>query len=171
MNHKYIKKSIRLFILIFIGTLLIGICFTYVSEKINERNIIKNKNNNIKQFGVHFDKTKKPTINNNLGSISIDNKDDKIAYASITGLKNKGDKAIAKYVVVNDESKENNNSNIGINLTNSNGEYFKATSKIDNIELKTKGRTTIDIIVELIKDSNEPVSTIIQATLSPIEIK
>ena len=88
-----------------------------------------NQNN----FMVHFIEAKSITGTTGVGGTSIIEEDDTKASFNVTGLTKLGDYAEAKYVVKNDSN--GIGTEVTLELTNSNSEYFKVTETIDDNRL------------------------------------
>ena len=168
MKTQHTKRFLKIFIFVFIGTLLLGIGYAVITEQILTISGTGNATETPEDLNVHFDRNTPPTITNNTGSVSIDDKDARAAYISVTGLEEKGDISKATYTIINDSRKTG--TNISLNLTNSNTEYFKVTAKIQKSGLLPKETTTLVLTIELIKHPKGIKSTILQTTLSAIAV-
>ena len=168
MKTQHTKKFLKIFIFVFIGTLLLGIGYALITEQILTIDGSGTATEIPEDLNVHFDRTTPPTITKDTGSVSIDDKDARIAYVSVTGLAEKGDKSKATYTIINDSRKTG--TNISLNLTNSNTEFFKVTAEIHKSGLIPKETTTVDLTIELIKNPKGIKSTILQTTLSAIAV-
>ena len=82
---------------------------------------------------VHFIEAKSITGTTGVGGTSIIEEDDTKASFNVTGLTKLGDYAEAKYVVKNDSN--GIGTEVTLELTNSNSEYFKVTETIDDNRL------------------------------------
>ena len=150
MPNQHLKKTLKIFVSIFVITIVVGLISTILFEKEE----IKINNNKI----VHFDKREQPIITKETGTLSIDKDNSNIAYISIFGLKKIQEKSISEFTIVNDSK---TNKSIDLNVKNSNKENYKVESRIDNNKLKPGEKTKVIINTELIKEDKEP-TTIIQ---------
>ena len=79
MKTQHTKKFLKIFIFVFIGTLLLGIGYALITEQILTIDGSGTATEIPEDLNVHFDRTTPPTITKDTGSVSIDDKDARIA--------------------------------------------------------------------------------------------
>ena len=165
MKNKFSKKQLQVFIFICIAIISLGIGYAAISSIILTINGTGTVSVNSNNFNVHFDETVNPTITQDMGSATIDAQDNKVAHISVTGLSKVGDSALAEYTVIN----ESNGIGVefGLELTNTNTEYFRVTESIVKKQLQAGQSTKVRVLVELTKTPLEnTVTTNITGTIT-----
>ena len=164
------RKQIKVFLIALISILTISIGYASISAI----NMLINGNGtasvNQNNFKVHFTEAKEITGTTGVDGTSIIESDDTVASFNVTGLSKTGDYAEAKYTVKNDSA--GIGASIGLQVTNSNSEYFIITETIDDNKLQVGEETLATVKVEMIKTpTTDSVTTNITATLtaSPLE--
>ena len=96
--------------------------------------------------------------------------EDTSATISVSGLTSAGDKVTATYEISNDST--DLSSDLNVNVTNSNANYFSISSKLADKSIKAGESTTVLVTVELLKTPiEENVSTQIGVTLNAIPVQ
>ena len=165
MKNKFSKKQLQVFIFICIAIISLGIGYAAISSIILTINGTGTVSVNSNNFNVHFDETVNPTITQDMGSATIDAQDNKVAHITVTGLSKVGDSALAEYTVIN----ESNGIGVefGLELTNTNTEYFRVTESIVKKQLQAGQSTKVRVLVELTKTPLEnTVTTNITGTIT-----
>ena len=164
------RKQIKVFLIALISILTISIGYASISAI----NMLINGNGtasvNQNNFKVHFTEAKEITGTTGVDGTSIIESDDTVASFNVMGLSKTGDYAEAKYTVKNDSA--GIGASIGLQVTNSNSEYFIITETIDDNKLQAGEETLATVKVEMIKTpTTDSVTTNITATLtaSPLE--
>lgn len=117
----------------------------------------ENKENG--KFYVHYvTNNNSPAITGGTGTASVS--DDKMSAFFYINSMSDNNTVYISYDVQNDSEKYD--ADLDIDLTNSNPEYFKVTSQIDNKILKENNKTKVTFKVELIKQpiASEETTTI-----------
>ena len=142
-----------------------------INDNSNTNNGNKSKSNNNKdssevpenkengKFYVHYvTNNNSPAITGGTGTASVS--DDKMSAFFYINSMSDNNTVYISYDVQNDSEKYD--ADLDINLTNSNPEYFKVTSQIDNKILKENNKTKVTFKVELIKQpiASEETTTI-----------
>ena len=139
---------IFLFVLIGVLTLSIGYASISAINLIINGNATASVNDN--NFKVHFTEAKQISGTTGVdGTSAINVEDDTMASFNVTGLTKEGDYAEAKYTVSNDSV--GIGTEISLNVTTTNTEYFKVTETIDDNKLQAGEETTATIKVEMLK--------------------
>ena len=165
MKNKFSKKQLQVLIFICIAIISLGIGYAAISSIILTINGTGTVSVNSNNFNVHFDETVNPTITQDMGSATIDAQDNKVAHITVTGLSKVGDSALAEYTVIN----ESNGIGVefGLELTNTNTEYFRVTESIVKKQLQAGQSTKVRVLVELTKTPLEnTVTTNITGTIT-----
>ena len=164
------RKQIKVFLIALISILTISIGYASISAI----NMLINGNGtasvNQNNFKVHFTEAKEITGTTGVDGTSIIESDDTVASFNVTGLSKTGDYAEAKYTVKNDSA--GIGASIGLQVTNSNSEYFIITETIDDNKLQAGEETLATVKVEMIKTPiTDSVTTNITAQLiaTPLE--
>ena len=170
MQNSQNKKTLQIVLLVLVALLTISIGYASITAI----NLIINGNAtasvNQNNFIVHFIEAKNITGITGVGGISVIESDDTKASFNVTGLSKVGDYAEAKYVVKNDSN--GIGTEITLELTNSNSEYFKVTETIDDDKLQAGEETYATVKVEMIKtpiDSDVSTSVTAKLVANPLE--
>lgn len=171
MSNLKNKKRLQIILFLLIIVVVLGVGYASISAI----NLIVNSNaiatTNQENFSVKFldEDGARPSIEgsptNNINVIS-----DTVAAFNITTLSRKGESVTATLKVKN--TSNGIGTLIGLNLVNSNTEYFKVTEKILDNKLQAGETTTVTVKVEMLKTPiTDSVSTTITATLTanPLE--
>ena len=171
MHNSQNKKTLQIVLIVLIAVLTLGIGYA----SINTINLIINggatANPNDNNFKVKFlyEKDVTPMIEGSpTNTVQVDS--DTTASFNVSTLNGAGQSVTATYRVKNESS--GIGASIGLQLTNSNPDYFKVTQKILDNKLQAGEETTVTVKVEMLKTPVESaVSTNITATLiaTPIE--
>lgn len=123
---------------------------------------------NQSNFKVRFVRDVEPTVSDPVYA-TAGVTDDLNAVLNVNGLNAKGQTIEAIYEVENIST--DLSSDLTISVTNSNTEYFKVTSQLAATSLKAGEKTTVTIIVELIKTPLQSVSSTIgvQTIAAPVQ--
>ena len=168
MQNSQNKKTLQIVLLVLVALLTISIGYASITAI----NLIINGNAtasvNQNNFVVHF--VAADNITGSTGVSGTATYEETTAEFDVTGLTKVGDYAIAKYTVRNDS--EAIGTEITLNLTNSNSEYFKVTETIDDNKLQAGEETYAIVRIEMIKTPiNDDVTTSVTAKLiaTPLE--
>ena len=162
MNTRNVRQlKVLIFTLIAIVTLGIGYAgITAINLVINGDATASVNDQNFKRFLSEENVT--PTITGEGNTVSV--KDDTTAEFSVSTLTGLGDSEVATFRVKN-ESK-GIGTDISLNVTSSNSEYFKVTEYVADTQLQAGDETTVTVTVEMIKTPiNDAVSTSITTKL------
>lgn len=166
MHNSHNKKILQMFLFVLIAFIALGIGYAFISSI----NLIISGNATASSDQLNF-KVKflnidgvTPTIESpTINTVSVDS--DTTASFNIASLDGKGQSVIATYRVKNESA--GIGVDIGLNLTNTNTEYFKVTEHILDDKLQVGEETTVTITVEMLKTPIESaVSTTVTATLT-----
>ena len=171
MQNSQNKKTLQIVLIVLVAVLTLGIGYASLSaiNLIIDGNATANPSDT--NFKVKFlnETGVTPVIEGTPNNtVSVDS--DTTASFTVTTLNGAGQSVTATYRVKNESP--GIGASIGLQLTNSNPDYFKVTQKILDNKLQAGEETTVTVKVEMLKTPVESaVSTSITATLvaTPIE--
>ena len=167
-----IKRKVHILLFVLFAMITLGIGYAAISNILltinSTRTVVKPNQSN---FKVEFldEEGARPSIEGSpTNNVSITS--ETVASFDITTLSKTDDSVTATLKVKN--SSNGMGALIGLNLTNSNPEFFKVTETILDNSLQAGEKTTVTVKVEMIKTPiNDSISTSITASLiaTPIE--
>ena len=171
MQNSQNKKTLQIVLIVLVAVLTLGIGYASISaiNLIIDGNATANPNdNNFKVKFLNEDGVTPMIEGAPTNTVQVDS--DTTASFNVATLNGAGQSVTATYRVKNESS--GIGASIGLQLTNSNPDYFKVTQKILDNKLQAGEETTVTVKVEMLKTPVESaVSTSITATLiaTPIE--
>ena len=171
MHNSQNKKTLQIVLVVLVAVLTLGIGYASISaiNLIIDGNATANPNdNNFKVKFLNEDGVTPMIEGSPTNTVQVDT--DTIASFNVSTLNGAGQSVTATYRVKNESP--GIGASIGLQLTNSNPDYFKVTQKILDNKLQAGEETTVTVKVEMLKTPVESaVSTTITATLiaTPLE--
>jgi len=171
MHNSQNKKTLQIVLIVLIAVLTLGIGYASLSaiNLIIDGNATANPNDNNFKVKFLYEKDVTPMIEGSpTNTVQVDS--DTIASFNVSTLNGAGQSVTATYRVKNESP--GIGASIGLQLTNSNPDYFQVTQKILDNKLQAGEETTVTVKVEMLKTPvTAAVSTNITATLiaTPIE--
>ena len=171
MHNSQNKKTLQIVLIVLVAVLTLGIGYASLSaiNLIIDGNATANPNdNNFKVKFLNEDGVTPMIEGAPTNTVQVDS--DTTASFNVATLNGAGQSVTATYRVKNESP--GIGASIGLQLTNSNPDYFKVTQKILDNKLQAGEETTVTVKVEMLKTPVESaVSTNITATLiaTPIE--
>ena len=171
MHNSKNKKTLQIVLIVLIAVLTLGIGYASISaiNLIINGDATANPNDNNFKVKFLYEKDVTPMIEGApTNTVQVDS--DTTASFNVSTLNGAGQSVTATYRVKNESS--GIGASIGLQLTNSNPDYFQVTQKILDNKLQAGEETTVTVKVEMLKTPVESaVSTSITATLvaTPIE--
>ena len=171
MHNSQNKKTLQIVLIVLIAVLTLGIGYASLSaiNLIIDGNATANPNDtNFKVKFLNEDGVTPMIEGSPTNTVQVDS--DTTASFNVSTLNGAGQSVTATYRVKNESS--GIGASIGLQLTNSNPDYFKVTQKILDNKLQAGEETTVTVKVEMLKTPvTDAVSTTITATLiaTPIE--
>ena len=171
MQNSQNKKTLQIVLIVLVAVLTLGIGYASISaiNLIIDGNATANPNDtNFKVKFLNEDGVTPMIEGSPTNTVSVDS--DTTASCTVTTLNGAGQSVTATYRVKNESP--GIGVSIGLQLTNSNPDYFKVTQKILDNKLQAGEETTVTVKVEMLKTPvTDAVSTSIIATLiaTPID--
>ena len=171
MQNSQNKKTLQIVLIVLVAVLTLGIGYASISaiNLIIDGNATANPNdNNFKVKFLNEDGVTPMIEGSPTNTVQVDS--DTTASFNVATLNGAGQSVTATYRVKNESP--GIGASIGLQLTNSNPDYFKVTQKILDNKLQAGEETTVTVKVEMLKTPvTDTVSTSITATLvaTPIE--
>ena len=171
MHNSQNKKTLQIVLIVLIAVLTLGIGYASINaiNLIIDGNATANPNDNNFKVKFLYEKDVTPMIEGSpTNTVQVDS--DTTASFNVATLNGAGQSVTATYRVKNESP--GIGASIGLELTNSNPDYFQVTQKILDNKLQAGEETTVTVKVEMLKTPVESaVSTNITATLvaTPIE--
>ena len=171
MHNSQNKKTLQIVLIVLVAVLTLGIGYASLSaiNLIIDGNATANPNDNNFKVKFLYEKDVTPMIEGSpTNTVQVDS--DTTASFNVSTLKGAGQSVTATYRVKNESP--GIGASIGLELTNSNPDYFKVTQKILDNKLQAGEETTVTVKVEMLKTPvTAAVSTSITATLiaTPLE--
>jgi len=171
MHNSQNKKTLQIVLIVLVAVLTLGIGYASISaiNLIINGNATANPNdNNFKVKFLNEDGVTPMIEGAPTNTVQVDS--DTTASFNVSTLNGAGQSVTATYRVKNESS--GIGASIGLELTNSNPDYFQVTQKILDNKLQAGEETTVTVKVEMLKTPvTETVSTTITATLvaTPLE--
>ena len=171
MHNSQNKKKLQIVLIVLVAVLTLGIGYATISNinLIINGDATANPNDNNFKVKFLYEKDVTPMIEGSpTNTVQVDS--DTTASFNISTLNGAGQSVTATYRVKNESP--GIGASIGLELTNSNPDYFQVTQKILDNKLQAGEETTVTVKVEMLKTPVESaVSTSITATLiaTPIE--
>ena len=171
MQNSQNKKTLQIVLIVLVAVLTLGIGYASISaiNLIIDGNATANPNDtNFKVKFLNEDGVTPMIEGSPTNTVSVDS--DTTASFNVSTLNGAGQSVTATYRVKNESP--GIGASIGLQLTNSNPDYFKVTQKILDNKLQAGEETTVTVKVEMLKTPvTDAVSTTITATLvaTPIE--
>jgi len=171
MQNSQNKKTLQIVLIVLVAVLTLGIGYASISaiNLIIDGNATANPNDtNFKVKFLNEDGVTPMIEGSPTNTVQVDS--DTTASFNVSTLNGAGQSVTATYRVKNESS--GIGASIGLELTNSNPDYFQVTQKILDNKLQAGEETTVTVKVEMLKTPvTDAVSTNITATLiaTPIE--
>ena len=171
MQNSQNKKTLQIVLIVLVAVLTLGIGYASISAInliINGGATANPNDNNFKVKFLNEDGVTPMIEGSPTNTVQVDT--DTIASFNVSTLNGAGQSVTATYRVKNESP--GIGASIGLQLTNSNPDYFKVTHKILDNKLQAGEETTVTVKVEMLKTPvTDTVSTNITATLvaTPIE--
>ena len=171
MHNSQNKKTLQIVLIVLVAVLTLGIGYASISaiNLIINGNATANPNDNNFKVKFLYEKDVTPMVEGApTNTVQVDS--DTTASFNVTTLNGAGQSVTATYRVKNESP--GIGASIGLQLTNSNPDYFQVTQKILDNKLQAGEETTVTVKVEMLKTPvTEAASTNITATLiaTPIE--
>ena len=171
MHNSQNKKTLQIVLIVLVAVLTLGIGYASISaiNLIIDGNATANPNDtNFKVKFLNEDGVTPMIEGSPTNTVQVDS--DTTASFNVSTLNGVGQSVTATYRVKNESP--GIGASIGLQLTNSNPDYFKVTQKILDNKLQAGEETTVTVKVEMLKTPvTDTVSTSITATLvaTPIE--
>ena len=171
MHNSQNKKTLQIVLIVLVAVLTLGIGYASISaiNLIIDGNATANPNdNNFKVKFLNEDGVTPMIEGSPTNTVQIDS--DTTASFNVSTLNGAGQSVTATYRVKNESP--GIGASIGLQLTNSNPDYFQVTQKILDNKLQAGEETTVTVKVEMLKTPvTDAVSTNITATLiaTPVE--
>ena len=171
MHNSQNKKTLQIVLIVLVAVLTLGIGYASLSaiNLIIDGNATANPNDNNFKVKFLYEKDVTPMIEGSpTNTVQVDS--DTTASFNVSTLNGAGQSVTATYRVKNESP--GIGASIGLQLTNSNPDYFQVTQKILDNKLQAGEETTVTVKVEMLKTPvTAATSTSITATLiaTPIE--